>query len=304
VVSTFDTAAQQRAERAVPPAGGEGVVEDVPGELSGKRGTNIRWAHHDALRWVAQKRPRKTFLSLVSDSYNDAPAPDDPALAKYRAYYKPNSLTAYPDTEENRDYERLLRRRVDLGITTWGIGVEIDRRTGRPIERYLAPPPAESPPAPEPPPAAAPEAPAKGSGTWIWLALILLALAAAAFWWASASRPVGASLAEGARSYRNFRLRPGAAISIGGAGAAEYDLGYPIPGTSHPVALVRRSGKRFRLEPAAGVGDAVVVLNGEVLKQAVPIVPGDEIRIRLPGAEGAAPGREVRLEFNRSREEA
>src|SRR5262249_4466737 len=145
--------------------------------LSHKPGTNIRWPHHEALRWVEQHHPRKTFLIIASDSYNDPPAPDDPALGKYRGYYLPNSLTVYPDTVANRDYERLLKRRSALGITTWGAGVDINQTTGRPIERYLAPTPTEpaaAPPAPAPAAPAAP--PARGSQPWLWIVLIVIAL--------------------------------------------------------------------------------------------------------------------------------
>jgi hypothetical protein len=301
VVYEFDTATNQVVERAVGADGIDTAVASVPGELSRKPGTNIRWAHHEALRWVEQKQPRKTFLILVSDSYNDPPAEEDPARAKYRAYYMPNSLTTYPDTPENRAYERLLRRREALGITTWGIGVGIDRRTGRPIERYLAPPPAEgAPAATTPAPAAAPSAPERGGSPWLWIVLAVAAMAVAALLWSRSRQPVGVSLAEGSRSVRNYLLRPGTAISLGGAGAAEYDLGYPIAGTAHPVASIRRAGKEFRLEPGGG---AAVLLNAEMLKAPAAVAFGDEIKIRLPGADPAAPPRELRLEFGRARDD-
>jgi hypothetical protein len=326
VVYAFDTETQKTTERVVPRDGVEAAVQSVPGDLSRKPGTNIRWAHHEALRWVEERRPRKSFLILVSDSYNDPPAAEDPARGQYSAYYLPNSLTKYPDTPQNREYERLLRQREALGITTWGIGVGIDRQTGRPIERYLAEPaPSSQLPAPSsdlgvsepgagPAGAGTPRAP----GAALWLLLALVGVAAGAVLWSRASQAMSVSLAEGARSFRNYRLRPRAAISLGGAGAAEYDLGYPIAGTTHPVATLRRAGKVFRLEPAARAADGVVVaLNGEVLMEPVDVVFGDEIRVRLPAAStpgapnaggsgvGAppAPPREVRLEFGRAREE-
>jgi hypothetical protein len=304
VVFTFDTATRKAVERVVAEGGIEAAVETVPGELSAKPGTNIRWAHHEALRWVEKQRPRKTFLILVSDSYNDPPAADDPARGKYAAYYRPNSLTSYPDSVENRAYERLLRQRDALGITTWGIGVRIDPQTGRPIERYLAPPPVESAPAPAPtvPAETGPE-PDRGGSGWIWIVGVVAAGIVAALLWSRGARPVGVSLSEGSRSFRNYQLRPGAAISLGGAGAAEYDLGYPIAGTPHPVALLRRSGKSFRLEPAEGAANLTLMVNGAHLKTSAAIAPGDEIKIRLPAGDPAAPPREVRLEFGRTREE-
>src|SRR5207302_9948363 len=133
------------------------------------------------------------------------------------------------------------------------------------------------------------------SGLWLWILALLVALAVAAALWSRGGRPVAVSLAEGPRAYRNFRLRPGAAISLGGAGASEYDLGYPIAGTAHPVATLRRVGKQFRLEPPAEGADSAasttVLLNQEPLQRAAPIAPGDEIKIRLAGSTPTAPPR-------------
>jgi hypothetical protein len=134
-----------------------------------------------------------------------------------------------------------------------------------------------------------------------------VALALVAVLWSRGSRPVAVSLAEGPRSFRNFRLRPGAAISLGGAGAADYDLGYPVAGTAHPVATLRRSGKQFQLEPAAAGGNTTgavtLLVNQEPVQRTVPIASGDEIKIRVPSSNPATPPRELRLEFGPAREE-
>ena len=63
------------------------------------------------------------------------PAPADPNYPDYLAYYTLKGLTDYPDTPENRDYERLLRTLAATGrVQQYGIGVGI-APDGRPIER-------------------------------------------------------------------------------------------------------------------------------------------------------------------------
>ena len=57
-------------------------------------------------------QPPHSYIIVVTDSFNDPPAKNDPRMADYLKYYDPKSLTRYPDTPENRDYERLLQKRL------------------------------------------------------------------------------------------------------------------------------------------------------------------------------------------------
>src|SRR5207237_8950904 len=106
-----------------------------------------------ALRRLATHPPAHSCVVVVTDSFDDPPARDDPHMADYLKYYDPKSLTRYPDTPENRDYERLLGKRNQLRVETLGIGVLIDEDTGRPKEQWAAPPKLASEPTPaaEPP---------------------------------------------------------------------------------------------------------------------------------------------------------
>jgi uncharacterized protein (DUF58 family) len=151
VLTSFDVAPSTLIDRRIgSDADLDAVVDRVPGTVSRTQGTNIRWAHHRALRMLAAHPPAHSYVVVVTDSFNDSPAAADPRRADYLKYYDPASLTRYPDTPENRDYERLLAKRNQLRVEALGIGVLIDEDTGRPVERLAAPPRASASPATSP----------------------------------------------------------------------------------------------------------------------------------------------------------
>src|SRR5262249_8027317 len=150
-------------------------------------------------------------------------------------------------------------------VTTWGIGIEIDPVTGRPIERVSTTPEMKEEP---PVPASAPvEEKNKGGIPWIPIllgALVLTAIAA----WMIMNQPVLVSLSEGARRHKNYSLRPREAIVLGGSTAKGDERGYPIPGPLQPAAYLQRGMRDFQLRPgeAAAAGEAAVFLNNEEVR--------------------------------------
>src|SRR5947209_8805636 len=112
VFTAFDNAPHPILDRPVrTDADLQAVIDAVPGQVSQTEGTNIRWAHHQVLKMLEERQPEHSYIVVVTDSFNDPPGRDDPGMAEYLKYYDPKSLTHYPDTPENRDYERLLEKR-------------------------------------------------------------------------------------------------------------------------------------------------------------------------------------------------
>jgi hypothetical protein len=300
VLTGFDVAPQPLADRPIKSeADLDAVIDAVPGTVSQKQGTNIRWPHHQALRMLDAHPPAHSYIVMVTDSFNDPPARDDPHMADYLKYYDPKSLTRYPDTPENRDYERLLAKRHQLRVETLGLGVLIDEDTGRPKERWAAPPQvdAAAPPAAELPR----NEPDRSAFNPLWLVLGL-ALAALLLIGFMLLRPMlsaeDVALVEGARQAGPFRMRSGSVVELGGAAHRTGEFGVPIPGTAAPVAYLRRAGGAYRLElaPAPERDPPEVSVNGERLQKSLPIRFADEIQVRVPRPEGP---RAVRFSFER-----
>ena len=281
------------------------LVDQIPPSVEPGRGTNIRLPHHEALRLVAKDRPRQGVIVLLTDSFNDRPAPADPNYPNYLAYYTLKGLTDYPHTPENRDYERLLRTLAASGrVKQYGIGVGI-APDGRPIERLpvagqgddAAAGPADTTPVVERPIGTE----QVHSSVWplilgglLFLLLLLLLL------WRLLNRPVPLRLRLGDRGTpRDYRLRPGAKVGLGGTPltAAPGDDVFPLAGLPAPVAFVLagRGGAASLVRGAADTPDGLTLLhNGLTLERPVPVRPGDEVRLVLPATD-AAPAREHRV---------
>jgi hypothetical protein len=309
VVTAFDADVQEqpRYDRTLrDEADIDDAINALPGDVTPNRvGTDIRRTHHLALQRGASGRLPATYIILVSDSFNDTPSAADPAKANYKNYYVLDEkgigqLKPYPRSSENQEYERLLRNRHRLNLTTWGIGIDIDPVTGRPIERMpTTPEMKEEPPVPASTPA---EEKKKGEFPWIPILLGVLALAAIAAWMIM-NQPVRVSLSEGAKRHQNYSLRPREAIVLGGSTAKGDERGYPIPGPLQPCAYLERGMRDFRLRPgeAAAAGDAALFLNNEEVRGPSRIDYSDDIKIRVgrPNA-AAAPPAEYRLQFGRA----
>jgi len=301
ILTAFDVAPHTTVDQRI---GGDEdldeVIGQVPGTLSSKQGTNIRWAHHQALRKIEQAAPAHSYIVMVTDGFNDPPAQSDPRHADYLKYYDARSLNRYPQTPENRDYERLLGKRNQLRVEALGIGVLIDEDTGRPREQYAAPIPAEE----QSEPSAAPvqprnEAAEQPFGLWWLLVLALLALLLIAW---MVLRPMMSAeeivLVEGARQAGPFRMSSGSVVELGGSGHGEGAFGVPIPGTAAPIAYLRRAGGSYRLElaPTSEGATLEVRVNGEPVKDLHSLRFADEIQVRVTRPEGA---RTVRFSFER-----
>jgi hypothetical protein len=264
------------------------------------RGSNIRWAQHQALELVREYQrehpgmpPRGASIVLVSDSFNDQPEREGEGWERYLDYYSRQSLSTYPNTKANREYEELLRAAPERRIQVFGFGLEIDSATRRPVEQapqaIPIPKPTEPPPAP-----ATTAAPPKRDPPWLLIIGSILA-ATVVLGAVMLTRPGAASLTDG-KTTRNFTLPGGRGVQIGGAGAAQYDYGFPVVGTKDPLATIRHSMGRYTLFPSAAASGQVLV-NGQPATGATPLRFGDEIKLIVAGAGGTR--REVRLTFGR-----
>ena len=108
------------------------LIDAVPSKPGAGEGTNIRRPHHDALKLADAYKEGKTFIVLLTDSFNDQPKESTPEWQEYKNYYVPGQLSKYPNTPENGDYNRLLSAYPGI---SYGIGIDIDPVTGRPKER-------------------------------------------------------------------------------------------------------------------------------------------------------------------------
>ena len=290
------------------------LIAQVPTEPEPGAGTNIRKPHHEALKLLESELPKRGAVVLLTDSYNDEPNQTDSTYPTYLQYYTPGGrLKKYPDTPENRDYDRLLRLMTDSKkVDIYGIGVQIDK-SGRPIERLPVAEPSASPEIAETP--AAPTAPVVVGGdskpnplmTWVYaaLGLVCAALIAGFVIFSRGTKPVALRI-KGGGTVKDFELRSGQNVLIGGANALGFDA-YALLGTSAPVAVLRSVGNgRFAVapapvtigtSPATGVPSKVSV-NGAPLERETTLQFGDEMRIAVPDSSGAGTIKEYRLTFD------
>jgi hypothetical protein len=284
------------------------ILQALPTATGEGAGTNIRRPHHEALKLLEQEMPRPAAIILLTDSFNDEPKPTDPSYQDYLRYYTPGGmLTKYPKTPENRDYERLLRELVVSGkVKQYGIGINI-AEDGRPIERLPqnAPPPVAAPVAT---PTPAPAAPKEKESTfpYVWVGLGALVLIGGAVALLQAAKPTVLRITGGPGGMKDFQVKGGQPVRIGGEGANFAPDAYPLPGVAQPLALIKASRGAMTLTPAAGKGSAGaggnekgggrVYHNGVPLDGDAPLNYGDEVRITAPADAGAT--REYRLKFD------
>jgi hypothetical protein len=300
VLTAFDVAPKRVIDQRVTgDADLQAVIDAVPGHVSQTEGTNIRWAHHQVLRTLEKLQPAHSYVVVVTDSFNDPPARTDPRMSDYLKYYDPKSLTRYPDTPENRDYERLLRKRHMLRVETLGLGVEIDEDSGRPKEQWpkAAPVSEETTATPEPAQNPAP----RSAFNPLWLIAAVAAVALALFAVMFLKPLLSAEdvvLVEGTRQAGPFRMASGSVVELGGTGHGDGAFGVPIPGTAAPVAFLRRGGSAYRLElaPPPERDAPEITVNGEAVQKTRPLRFADEIQVRVRKPDGA---RAVRFTFER-----
>lgn len=281
------------------------LIDKIPTAPAPGRGTNIRLPHYDALKLVKAGLPEPGVIVLLTDSFNDAPAPTDPNMAQYNAFYSPKGLTVYPHTPQNKEYERLLHAlRTSGKLQEYGVGVAIASNY-RPIERV--PTNAESD---EPVVAAASIALQQpievehvsqrgdpGLLLWGCFGVIIIGLA----WGAVAiSKPTVVRLVFGDRGTpQDFQLKTGHKVALGGSltDCRPGDDVMQIAGLKGPAAFVAASGGGVVVIPATGSPEsAKVYQNGIIIERQSPLRPGDEIRITAPGDDPNLP-KEYRVRF-------
>ena len=268
------------------------LIDQIPPAPVPGHGTNIRWPHHEALKLIARDQACPAVIVLLTDSFNDRPDTTDPNYPKYRSYYALNkALTVYPDTSENRDYERLLRTLTAKGcLHQYGVGVGI-ASDGRPIERLPVGPGQGDSDAGETTEAPTVLAPTGTGGRGSLLPLLLGLLLAALllgllFWFLTRRRPVPLRLKLGDRGLpRDFRLQPGTRLALGGApgmasGSADV---FPLAGLAAPAAFIQSERGGLTLAPAPPAdGSPILFHNGVALKQPAALRVGDDLRVAVP----------------------
>jgi hypothetical protein len=251
---------------------------------------------------------------LLTDSFNDEPKRDDPAYATYTRYYTPGGrLTRYPDTPENRDYERLLAKLLrSQKVNIYGIGVQIDQ-SGRPIEQL----PVSAPTVPETPEPTASVTPAvarpvSSKPPWLWIGLGAIALIGGLLaLLPMLARPAALRILGGPAGPKDFQLKSGQTVRLGGDNANFAGDAYPVPGVAAPLATIRGGrGGQFTLAPAAASANAApaappttgtdggpkVFHNGLPLEREAPLSYGDEVRVSVPDPQTGV-AKDYRLKF-------
>jgi hypothetical protein len=280
------------------------LIDKIPTAPSPGRGTNIRLPHYDALKLIEEGLPNPGVIVLLTDSFNDSPAPTDPNLAQYNAYYSPKGLTVYPRTAENRAYEQLLHSlRTSGKLQEYGVGVAIASNY-RPIERVPtnaeSDDPTNSSQAIMLQPVDKQQERRVGDPSlllWGCFGMIVLGL----LWGAVAiSKPTPVRLALGERgAAQDFHLKSGRKVALGGsiADCGPGNFFMQLPGLKGPAAFVAAAGGGVVLVPVTGNPEAAKVYhNGSVLERQAPLRAGDEIRINAPGDDPNLP-REYRVRF-------
>lgn len=293
-------------------AGVDALIDKIPAAPVPGHGTNIRWPHHEALKRIARDDLCPAVVVLLTDSFNDRPDLADPNYPKYRDYYTLKSLTDYPDTSENRDYERLLQTLTAKGcLHQYGVGVAI-ASTGRPVERLPVGPSQgddDTGNTTEAPTVLAPTGgTAKSSPLPLLLGILFgLALLALLLWLLLRGRTTSVRLKLGERGLpRDFRLPPGGRLALGGQPGTSpgyFDV-FPLAGLPAPLAAIASDRGALTLTPippAEGVTAPALFHNGMRLEQPAPLRVGDELRVLVPAtATDAEREHRVRVEDPRA----
>jgi len=273
----------------------DSLIDKIPPAVEPGAGTNIRWPHNAALRLIEADRPNPGVVVLLTDSFNDQPLKTDPNYPMYRAYYNLYKLTVYPKTPQNRDYEGLLRELYrQHRLHEYGVGVAI-ARSGRPVERLPnGPGESDSPDASDntTPTVLTQQGHETQQTNWPAIlggaaaALLLLIVGVGA----ALGRPASVRLSLGGKSVPvDFRLKPGARLSLGGSPATAPPgvETYAIPGLKEAAAyIVGQRGGSAAIKSANADGIRVLH-NGVSVSGEMPIRVDDEVRIIVAATDGA-----------------
>jgi hypothetical protein len=272
----FDTTIQAEGDK-------KALFAQVPTQPEDGAGTNIRKPHHEALKLTEKADPTPSFTVLLTDTYNDRPRPEDPAFGTYKSYYALNkAIDVYPDTPENREYERLLKKYRDK---TFGIIVAI-KPDGRPREQFPLNEPTPAPmveASPPPVPTSGSSGPPLGA---IIGGLAALGLGVGAYFFLSPKPvPLRIALASGGGA-KDFQLKGNVGVRLGGDGAAASFDAYPLSGVKEPVGKLTGARGQLLLTPTPQPNATTrVFINGLPLEKPTPVRYGDEIRVSVEGKE-------------------
>jgi hypothetical protein len=294
VVQTFGAGTKTLFDGTYTGGDRQKLIDAVPSKPDEGAGTNIRRPHHDALRRAEAYTVGKTFIVLLTDSFNDQPKSDTTDWGDYVKYYVPMQLTKYPNSSENTEYERLLSAYPGI---SYGVGIKIDPATGRPVERD----PREKiiPEATPEPTITATPAPVKQPDSYpflpyLFLLLPILALGVVAF---LMLKPVPLRITGGSAGQKDFQVKGGSPIRIGGEGGNFASDAYPIAGVKETIATVTGARGSFSLVPVAQLPAGLRVYhNGVPLQGPTPLRYDDELRVSVPDANGMT--KEIRLKFS------
>ena len=104
----------------------------------------------------------------------------------------------------------------------------------------------------------------------------------------------------GTAGQKDFQVKGGSPVRIGGDGANFTSDAYPLPGVKETVATVTGSRGSFSLQPIPQLPEGLRVYhNGVPLQGTVPLRYGDEVRVSVPDADGVSGvTKEIRLKFS------
>ena len=85
------------------------LIDRIPTVSSNTVGSNIRWAHHEALKLLEPSECPYQVCILVSDNLHDPPGETDRFYPDYLNYYIPGTMEA-PSTPQSNDYARLREK--------------------------------------------------------------------------------------------------------------------------------------------------------------------------------------------------
>lgn len=277
----FDKVIRSNADRSA-------AIDAVPFKVLEGAGTNLRRPHDTTLQQALAQGYRRPVTVFVTDSYNDQPTLGSVEMDLYTDYYhKSNDLSRIADTQAGLAYQKRLDRYGRVGGRTFGIGIDIDPVTQRPIERSpkdIATPAGVSPPS------------VARSGTgepidpdpiWPYLAgLVAIVISVATAFYLRSRRPLSFRISTGGKTGHDVTFSHRDRIGLGGVVAGSTRT-IPISGCKSGIAVLYMQRGTVYMSTKGFDSGRVVSINGldVVAGNDVGVGIGDTIRVRTTVAE-------------------